>query len=398
MSSTPASQGGSPVREAFLPYGLPLLGDGEKQEIIATLDSGWLSTGPRAIQFEQELAAAVGAARAVAVNSCTAALHLSLVAHGIGHGDEVITTPLTFCATANTVVHVGATPVLADIDAETYNIDPACIERALTKKTRAVVPVHYAGHPCDMDQIMSIAARSNLTVIEDAAHALGAAYKGRHIGTIGDATCFSFYAIKNITTGEGGAILTNDEELASRIKSYSLHGIDRDAWKRYSAAGSWYYEVSFPGFKYNMMDLQAALGLHQLRRMREFHQTRQRYADLYDEAFKHISYVRTPPNKDYADNARHLYPIWLDVDQLKIARAQFIEELRAENIGTTVNFIPLHLHPFYRERFLFKEGDFPVAERIYRGLISLPIYPKMSEQDLQDVATAVVKIGAYYKR
>jgi dTDP-4-amino-4,6-dideoxygalactose transaminase len=375
-----------------------LLGEEEKAEVIETLDSGWLSTGPRAITFERELAEAIGAARAVAVNSCTAALHLSLVAHGIGHGDEVITSPLTFCATANTIVHTGAVPVLADIDEKTYNIDPEAIDRAVTGKSRAVVPVHYAGHACDMDEIMAIAARSNLTVIEDAAHALGAQYKNRKIGTIGDATCFSFYAIKNITTGEGGAVLTDNEALADRIKSYSLHGIDRDAWKRYSAAGSWYYEVSFPGFKYNMMDLQAALGLHQLTKMTQFHDTRQRYARLYDEAFIDVPFVRTPPSEPYADNARHLYPIWLDERQLTIDRARFIEELRAENIGTTVNFIPLHLHPYYRERFGYKNGDFPVSERVYEGLVSLPIYPKMAETDLQEVATAVIKIGSYFRR
>jgi len=398
MGSLPASQGGSPVRESFLPYGLPLLEEEEKREVSDTLNSGWLSTGPRVQEFEKRLAETVGAARAVAVSSCTAALHLSLVALGIEPGDEVITSPLTFCATANTIVHAGARPVFSDIDEETYELDPALLEGAVTKKTRAVVPVHYAGHPCDMDEIMTVAAARNLTVIEDAAHALGAKYKDRMIGTIGDTTCFSFYAIKNITTGEGGAVVTEDGELADRIKSYSLHGIDRDAWKRYSSAGSWYYEVSFPGFKYNMMDLQAALGLHQIRKMQRFQELRQRYARMYDEAFRDVPYIRTPPNKEYVDHARHLYPIRLDLGQLKIDRARFIEELRSENIGTTVNFIPLHLHPYYRDRFGFKEGDFPVTERVYEGLISLPIYPKMTEQDLADVVAAVLKIGSYYKR
>lgn len=386
-----------PVRTEFLPFSQPDIGQAEIDEVVDALRSGWITTGPKTKEFERRFAEYVGARHAIAVNSCTAALHIALAAAGIGPGDEVITSPLTFCSTANVIVHLGGTPVFADIG-EDYNIDPSEIERCITPHTKAIIPVHYSGQPCQMDKIVACARNHNLPVIEDAAHAVGAKYRGRMIGTIGDVTAFSFYAIKNMTTGEGGMITTDDDELAERMRLHSLHGISKDAWKRYTSEGSWYYEVVCAGYKYNMTDIQAALGIHQLARLGEFLGIRSEYAAMYDRAFGEMPEIQTPIIHTDVRHAWHLYVIQLDLDRLTINRAQFIEALRAESIGTSVHFIPVHLHPYYRQTFGHKRGDFPSAERIYDRIVSLPLYPKMTEKDVGDVIAAVNKVVRQHRK
>lgn len=398
MIEKPAIEGGNPVRDSFLPFAQPWITDEEINEVAKVLKSGWLTTGPKVLEFEGKIKEYVGAREAVAVNSCTAALHTSLAALGIGSGDEVITSPFTFAATANVIVLQGARPIFVDIDSATYNIDPERLKRAISGKTRATIPVHYAGQPCDMDEIMEIAQRHNLSVIEDAAHAIGAEYNGRKIGTIGDTTCFSFYPIKNMTTGEGGIITTEDERLADEMRKWRLHGISKDAWKRYEKTGSWYYEIEHAGFKYNMMDMQAAIGLVQLSKLDKFIETRQKYALYLTEKLSQFPELKLPVEKEGVRHVWHLYPIRVKADMLKINRDRFIEALAAENIGTSVHFIPLHLHPFYQKTFGYKRGDFPNAEHVYEGLISLPLYPKMSQRDLDGVVEAVTKIIRYYRK
>jgi UDP-4-amino-4,6-dideoxy-N-acetyl-beta-L-altrosamine transaminase len=372
----------------FLPYCQPLIGEEEIEEVIDTLKSGWLSTGPKAMKLEDLIREYVGAKEAICVNSCTAALHLSLIALDIGRGDEVITSPFTFASTGNVIVHVGAKPVFVDIKKDTYNIDPEKIEAAITPRTKAIMPVHYAGQPCDMEAILQIARKHNIYVIEDAAHAIGAEYQGKKVGIIGDATCFSFYATKNMTTGEGGAITTDDNKLADRFRILRLHGISKDAWKRYSAGGSWYYEIEECGWKYNMIDMQASLGIHQLKKLDSFIETRRKYVRIYNEEFNKLEGVITPYEKPDSKHVYHLYPILLK----EFKRDEFVEKMAAKGIGYSVHFIPLHLHPFYRKEFHFKKGDFPNAEWVYQREVSLPLYPKMSEDDVWRVITAVKDI------
>ena len=398
MGTLPASAGGTPVRKQFLPYALPLVGEEEKREVLKVLDSGWITTGPRTFEFEKRLASYTGAAHAVALSSCTAALHVSLAALGVGEGDEVITSTMTFCSTANVILHLKAKPVLADVEPGALTIAPDEIRRRMSPRTKAIVPVHYGGHPCRMDEIAEIAAGRGVPVVEDAAHALGAVYKGRNVGTLSASTCFSFYAIKNVTTAEGGAVVTDDPELAARIRLYSLHGMSKDAWKRYTSAGSWYYEVMYPGFKYNMTDIQAALGLCQLEKIGQFMARRDKMASLYDREFAGMDEIATLSVDAGVRHARHLYPIMLNLDRLTIDRARFIEELKAENVGTTVNFVPVHMHPYYRDTFGFKREDFPFAARAYDRLISLPLYPKMTDGDAADVAEAVKKIALHFRK
>ena len=389
-----------PVRTDFLPFNLPDIGEAEIEEVVRTLRSGWITTGPKTKEFERLFREYVGCGHAIAVSSCTAGLHLALVAGDIGQGNEVITTPLTFCATANVVVHRGAVPVFADVREEDLNIDPEEIEKKITPRTKAIIPVHLAGRPCAMDEILDIARQHDLLVIEDAAHAVGARYRGRMIGSIGDVTAFSFYATKNLTTAEGGMVTTDDAKLAERMRLLSLHGISRDAWKRYSADGSWYYEVLEAGYKYNMTDIQAALGIHQLRRLEDFIRVRRRYAEMYTSAFAEMPEIIAPSLEvePGSRHAWHLYIIRIVKGALRIGRDRFIEELRAENIGASVHFIPLHLQPYYRDRYGYRRGDFPVAEAAYEGLISLPLYTTMTEEDVGDVIRAVKKIVARHRR
>jgi len=389
---------GSAIRERFLPFCLPDIGQDEIDEVVDSLESGWITTGPKTKLFERRFREYVGSKHAIAVNSCTAGLHLALVAAGIGEGDEVITTPLTFCSTANVIVHQRATPVLADIGEEDFNIDPKEIRKRITSRTRAIIPVHMAGQPCDMDAILQIARDHSLLVIEDAAHAVGAKYNGRMMGSIGDVTVFSFYATKNLTTAEGGMITTDNKELAEMMRILSLHGISADAWKRYSAEGSWYYEVLYPGYKYNMTDIQSSLGLHQLSRLEGFIETRERYAQMYTEAFADMPEIITPRVRPDVRHAWHLYIIRLSLRELGMDRSQFIDALRAENIGTSVHFIPIHLHPYYQSSYGFKLGDFPRAETVYESIVSLPLYTRMTERDVHDVISAVKRVVAQHGR
>lgn len=381
-----------PVRKELLVFGSPALGEEEIQEVVATLRSGWLGTGPKVARFEQDFGGYVGAKHALALNSCTAALHLAMIAAGVGPGDEVITTPLTFAATANAIVHTGATPVFVDVDRRTQNIDASRIESAVTPRTRAVVPVHFAGRPCEMDTIMAVAARNGLKVIEDAAHAIESIYRGRHIGTIGDAACFSFYVTKNLITGEGGMVTTGHDDWAEKIQTYGLHGLSRGAWKRYGDEGFVHYQVLYPGYKYNMTDMQAAIGLHQLRRLESYAAVRRRIWSAYDEAFKDLPVERPAPEAPDTVHARHLYTLLLDLPRLDVTRDQVVDELKAEGIGTGIHFISLHLHPYYRDRFGFEPDAFPGARHISDRTLSLPLSARLSEQDVTDVITAVKKV------
>jgi perosamine synthetase len=383
---------------AFLPFHVPEIGEEEVQAVVETLRSGWLTTGVKTRQFEESFARYIGTAHAVAVNSCTAALHLALDAVGINAGDEVIVPTLTFTATAEVVLYFKAKPILADCEPGTLNLDPDDVERKLTPKTRAIIPVHFAGQPCAMDCIMEIARRRGVKVIEDAAHALPAFYKGRMIGTIGDITCFSFYATKTMTTGEGGMATTDNPEWADRMRMMSLHGISKDAWNRYSSEGSWYYEVLFPGFKYNLTDVAAALGIEQLKKCERFWLARKRIAEIYNERLADIAEIATPSVCRDAQHAWHLYVIQLKNEQLRIDRNRFIEALKERGIGTSVHFIPLHLHPFYREELGNSPADFPIATGAYRRIISLPIYPKMTDQDIDRVTETIRDLVRQYRR
>jgi len=375
--------------ENFLPYCLPDIGEDEIEEVVDTLRSGWLTAGPKVRRFEESFREYVGSEQAVAVNSCTAGLHLALAACGIGEGDEVITTPLTFAATINVILHQRARPVLADICPDDYNLDPEQVERRITPRTRAIMPVHFGGQPCRMDELLDIARRHGLRVIEDAAHALGARYRGRPVGSLGDATVFSFYPTKSITTGEGGMLTTDDEELARCVRLLSLHGLSHDAWDRYTARGSWQYRVLAPGFNYVMSDIQAAMGIHQLARLEEFQARRQRFAREYTRRLADLPGLITPTARDEVVHAWHLYVIRLEGSQLSVGRDQFIEELRGRGIGTSVHFIPIHYHPYYAQVLDYRRGDFPVVETVYEGLVSLPLYPRMQESDVVRVAHAV---------
>ena len=385
-----------PVRDRFLPFHQPSIEDEEIQEVVDTLKSGWITTGPKTKLFEKKFQEYIGCKHAIAVSSCTAGLHLALVAAGVGQGDEVITTPYTFATTGEVIIQIGAKPVFVDIEEDGFNIDVTKIPEAITPETKAIIPVHFAGEPCDMDEIMKIAQENNLFVIEDAAHAVGAEYKGKKIGNIGDVTVFSFYATKNLTTGEGGMVTTNNDELAEKIRLLSLHGISKDAWKRYTAEGSWYYEILYAGYKYNMTDIQASLGIHQLNKLEKFLSIRQKYAQRYSSAFADVSEIKTPPVNHHVRHAWHLYVIRLNSASLSIDRKQFIEALKAENIGSSVHFIPLHLHPYYKKKYGYKQGDYPNSEQVYSRVISLPLFPKMADADLEDVIKAVKKVVSMY--
>ncbi|MFT8887570.1 MAG: DegT/DnrJ/EryC1/StrS family aminotransferase [Ethanoligenens sp.] len=384
-------------RETFLPYALPYWDEKELESVQAAIRSNWWSRGPKTGEFEQAFGTFVGAKHTVGMNSCTAALHTALAAKGIGPGDEVITTPMTFCSTANVICHVGATPVFADVLPDTGCIDPAAVAKAVTPRTKAVIPVHYAGQPCDMDAIDAIADAQDLFVLEDAAHAVYTTYKGRMVGAK-HTVAFSFYATKNIATGEGGMLATDDEELADRARIFVSHGMSRGAWNRYAKGGTWRYDVEVAGFKYNMTDLQAALGLTQLQRLPFMQNRRETYATLYNDLLRGVQGIRPPVDGGLGRNAWHLYIIRVKEKELDIGRDAFIEELHDYNIGTSVHFIPVHLHPFYRQQYGTREGDFPVAEQIFSEIISLPLYPSMTEEDVRYVAGAVREICARHAK
>jgi dTDP-4-amino-4,6-dideoxygalactose transaminase len=380
----------------FLPFARPDIGEEEIAEVADSLRSGWITAGPKTKQFEEAFASFVGAPHALAVNSGTAALHLALEAIGLCEGEYIITTPFTFTATAEVVRYFSAHPLFADIDPTTMNIHPARVAevaaKAVTegKKVRAILPVHYAGLPCDLDAIRGVAEKYSMKIVEDAAHAFPAAYRGRNVGSIGDLTAFSFYATKPLATGEGGMVTTADDEYAKRIKTMRLHGISRDIWDRYSASKpNWYYEVVAPGYKYNLTDIASSIGIHQLRKTERFRKRREEIAARYTHAFQRLPVILPPRPPEGDVHSWHLYVIRLRLEMLQIGRDRFIERMAGKGIGTSVHFIPLHLHPYWKEKYGFRPEDFPVALEAYHCCVSLPIYTRMTDADVEWVIEAV---------
>ncbi len=392
-------------RDSHLPFALPDITDEEIQAVTAVLRSGWITTGPETKAFEQEFARYIGVGHAVALNSCTAALHLALEALGVTESDEVLTSTITFTATAEVVEYLGGRSRFIDVERDTLNLSPDRVRETIERqydwrdgfwrhretegRLRAIVPVHYGGHPCDMETLLAIAAEYELKVVDDAAHALPASIGGRRIGAMGCPTAFSFYATKTLTTGEGGMFCTDDDSLADRVRLMSLHGISRGAWKRYAADGSWFYEVVDAGYKYNLTDIAAAIGRVQLRRLEQMWERRRAIAARYDREFASVPEVEVPSVREGVRHAWHLYPLRLRLEQLQIDRAQFLEKLRKRQIGASVHFIPLHRQPFYTQRYGYQATDFPLSEQEYPRLISLPIYSRMSEGDVESVTAAV---------
>lgn len=381
-----------------IPFHVPSIGEEEIAEVVDTLRSGWLTTGPKVKQLEQRFAAYVGAKHAIAVNSCTAALHLALEAIGLRAGDEVIIPTYTFTAAGEVVTYFGARPVLADSREGGFHLDAGTVEPRITPRTKAIMVVHFAGAACDMDPLLDLAARHGVPVIEDAAHALPATYKDRMVGTLGDLAAFSFYATKTITTGEGGMLVTAREDWQARARTMCLHGMSRDAWKRYAPGGSWYYEVEDFGFKYNMTDLAAAIGIHQLRRADEFQKRRRAIALAYTEAFEKQDAFEPPPDAEHGVHAWHLYPLRLNLGVLRCDRAEFIRQLEGRGVGTSVHFIPLHHHPAYRRAFGYAPGDFPAADLAFTRVVSLPIYPAMTDWEVEHVVEAVTDMASEFRR
>ncbi|HEX5133529.1 MAG TPA: DegT/DnrJ/EryC1/StrS family aminotransferase [Candidatus Krumholzibacteria bacterium] len=384
----------TPVRpkDRFLVFGAPQIEQPEIDEVVDSIRNGWLGTGPKVARFEEAFRRYKGAPYAAAVYSCTAALHLAMVASGVGEGDEVITTPLTFCASVNAIIHTGATPVLADVDPRTMNIDPARIEEKITPRTRALLPVHFAGRPCEMDAIMALAEKHGLMVIEDCAHAIETRYKGREAGLFGDFGCFSFYVTKNVITGEGGMVITADEARAARIKVLALHGMSKDAWKRFSDSGWVHYQVIEAGFKYNMMDIQAAIGIHQLARVEANWERRRQIWEKYDAAFAGFP-IGTPTEPDEnTRHALHLYTIMVARGRSGIARDDFLSAIQAQNVGVGVHYLSIPEHPYYQQNFAWKPEEYPNAMRIGRETVSLPLSPKLSDADVDDVIEAVRRV------
>ena len=381
-----------PSRDRFLVFGAPAIEEAEIKEVVASLESGWLGTGPKVAQFEKDFGEYKGVAHAVAVNSCTAALHLSILAAGLKPGDEVVTTPMTFCATVNAIIHAGAIPILADIDPKTMNIDPAQVAGKITSKTKAILPVHFAGRPCNMDALGEIVQEYNLTLIEDCAHAIETEYKGQKAGTFGDFGCFSFYVTKNIVTGEGGMVLCRREEDAARIKMLALHGMSKDAWKRFGDEGYKHYYVLECGFKYNMMDLQGAIGIHQLQRVELYWRRRQEIWQRYNEAFAGLPIGLPAEPEPDTRHAYHLYTILIGETKVAISRDEFLGAMTANNIGVGVHYLSIPEHPYYQQAFGWKPEDYPEAMRIGRQTVSLPLSAKLTDEDVDDVIMAVKSI------
>jgi dTDP-4-amino-4,6-dideoxygalactose transaminase len=384
-------------RSNFLLFSTPAVDEEEVAEVADTLRSGWITTGPRTAQFEAAFRSRVGAPDGLGLNSCTAGLHIALQTLGVSAGDEVITSPMTFCACANVIEHLGARPVLADVEPDTLNLDPRAVAAAVGPRSRAILATHYAGHPVDLDPIQELAAAHGLGLLEDAAHALPASYRGRMIGSGENPVAFSFYATKNLTTGEGG-MLTGTPDFLARARTLSLHGMSRDAWKRYGQGGSWFYEVHEPGFKYNMTDIQAALGLVQLRKLDRFQRRRREIVARYHAAFETRDALEIPVERPDVEHAWHLYVLRLRLGALRIGRDQFIDELAARNIGTSVHFIPLHLHPFYRQKYGYHPHRFPVAYGAYQRMLSLPLHPALTDEDVDDVIAAMLDVATRFAR
>jgi len=380
----------------FLPFALPLIGEDEITEVVDTLRSGWLTTGKKTVQFESDFAEFVGASHALAVNSATSGLHLALEAVGVGAGDKVITTTYTFTATAEVIRYLGADPILIDIEPDTFNMSPEKLRQAIAENdnVKAIMPVHFAGQSCDMDEILAIAKEHDLKVIEDAAHALPTTYKGTTIGSISDITVYSFYVTKTIATGEGGMITTENKEYRDRMKTMRLHGINRDVFDRYTSdKPSWFYEVVEPGYKYNMTDVAASIGIHQLKQAHAFQQRREWIANQFNAAFADLPMTTPSVARPDDTHAWHLYVLQLDLDKLMVDRDKFIELMAKENIGTSVHFIPLHLQPYWRDRYNYQPDDYPIALDVFNRAMSLPIYPKMTDDDVQNVINAVKKVS-----
>jgi dTDP-4-amino-4,6-dideoxygalactose transaminase len=394
----PAVEGGQPVRGVFLPFARPSIGDGEIEEVVETLRSGWLTVGPRTKAFEQAIAEYVGVERAAALSSCTAGLHLGMIALGVEPGDEVILPALNFAAGPNSAIHLGARPVLVDVDPSTLNVTPEIVEAAITERTRVVVPLHFGGRPCDIDGLMDLARQKGVRVLGDGAHAMSSDYGERKVGSVADATAFSFYVTKGITTGEGGCLTSPDAELVDRVSVLSLHGMSSGAWNRYSERGTWFYEIDEPGYKYNMGDVQAALGLRQMERVDDFRHRRKAIADAYTGELGASGVVTVPGPSEGGTHAWHLYPITLDTDALRIGRDDFIRALKQEGVGTSVHFIPIHYHAYYERLLGHARGSFPVTEDYFERAVSLPIYPSMTDEDVTDVIEAVAKLSKFYKR
>ncbi len=389
-----AIEGGKPVRsnKNFLVFGAPKIEEAEIEEVVDSMRCSWIGTGPKVERFEKDFAVYKGIKHAIALNSCTAALHLSMFAAGIGKGDEVITTPMTFCATINSIIHCGATPVLADCDKKTMNISSKEIEKKITAKTKAVLPVHFAGRCCDMNSIMDIAQAYDLMVIEDCAHAIESEYYGVKAGLFGDIGCFSFYVTKNIITGEGGMVITKDHRMAERIKTMGLHGMSKNAWKRFSDKGYKHYQVIHAGYKYNMMDIQAAMGIHQLKRVDKYWKHREGIWNKYNDSFKDLFCEIPEKPAPETKHAYHLYTLLINIEKLKKERDWFLDALTAENIGVGVHYTPVHLHPFYKKNYGWEKGNFPNAEWIGERTISLPLSAALCDKDTDDVICAVHKI------
>lgn len=388
---------GNTVPRMKIPYALPFIGNEEIMEVVSSIRSNWLSRGPKTQEFEQSFAEYVESPYAVGLNSCTAGLHLAHMVLGIGAGDEVITSPYTFIATANTIVHCGAKPVFVDIDPVTMNLDHNLLEQAITPRTKAIIPVHFAGFPCEMDQIQAIARKYNLKIIEDAAHAVHTKYKNRCVGSIGDITCFSFYATKNLSTGEGGMITTADEGIADKLRMMSLHGLSKNAWNRYTEKGSWYYEVEYPGFKYNMTDIQASFGVVQLQKMGMMQALREKAASMYTEAFAKLDGLILPYDAPEHRHAWHLYVVRIDEKQLRVNRNELIELLKEAGIGTSVHFIPVTNHPYYLRQG-YNPLDYPHAVKAYQAAISLPLYPGMTVEQIEYVIETFTSLLSQYRR
>ena len=392
MNRPPRKKTDNPGVGEFCHFHRPWLGEDEEREVIETLRSGWLTTGSRTHEFERRFADYIGCKHAIGLNSCTAGLHLGLVSLGIGSGDEVITTPITFASTANVIIHQAARPVFVDVEPDTLNIDAALIESEVTEKTKAILPVHLFGQPCEMETILRVAEKHHLAVIEDAAHAIETEYRGKKVGSIGDLTSVSFYPTKNITTGEGGMVTTDRDDLAEKIRILSLHGITADAWQRYGDDGYTHWDVIYPGYKYNMFDIQAALGIHQLKKIEEFWRRRRSLVAIYNEAFKEVPEIQILSVKDDVKSAYHLYVIIVKTEMLTINRDAILQALKSAGIGVGVHFRALHLMSYYSKTFGFKRGDFPRAEYASDRVISLPLYPKMEEKDARQVIKAVKEI------
>ncbi len=384
------------MRKEFLPFARPQIGEDAIADVADSIRSGWLTTGPKTQRFEEAFGAFVGSPYALAVNSGTAGLHLTLIAFDIGPGDEVVTTPMTFAATVNTIIMTGATPVLADIDRQTFNIDPLKLEKAVTPRTKAVIPVHFAGRPCDMETIESIAARHGLIVIEDAAHAIGSRSRGKAVGAPrgeGHATVFSFHPTKNITTGEGGMVCTSDEEAAEKVAMLRQHGMSKGAWNRYAVTGTPHYDIFFPGLKYNMLDIQAAIGNEQLSRLEGFNARREEIVATYRRELADCRGIILPPETEPGDtHSWHIFTPLVDIESLGFTRDDFMSRMHRLNVGTALHYQPIHLFRYFRETYHWKRGDFPEAEFVGDRIVSIPLFPAMSDEDVADVIDAIWKV------